>query len=212
MRPSSAGIEPDFEAGLAALGGCGDFHRKPAQRHGGAGRCRGGELRRGGWRASKRPVAASGSRRRPAGRCRPIGSSSGPASAPARCALTPAWAAGGVIELPDVSAFAASAMPFSDFGFACGFGRGCDGGNDGVRIGGRGRRSTGGRGRAVLIGGRRGAPSFLATSRLLSWAAAFAAAGVAATAEAAVATAAVTVAVGSCCLRGDGLADVGLAR
>ena len=41
----------------------------------------------------------------------------GPASTPARCALTPAWAAGVVIALADVSAFALSAPPFADFGF-----------------------------------------------------------------------------------------------
>jgi hypothetical protein len=41
------GIEPDFEAGLAALGGRGDFHRKPADRYRRACGGRGGELARG---------------------------------------------------------------------------------------------------------------------------------------------------------------------
>ena len=40
------GIEPDFEAGLAALGGSGDFHREPAHGHRGACGCRCGQLSR----------------------------------------------------------------------------------------------------------------------------------------------------------------------
>src|SRR3954469_1644035 len=38
------GIEPDFESGLAALGGGGDFHRKSAQRHRRVGSNRRGQL------------------------------------------------------------------------------------------------------------------------------------------------------------------------
>ena len=41
------GIEPDFEAGLAALGRGGDFHRKSAHRYRRACGGRGGELGRG---------------------------------------------------------------------------------------------------------------------------------------------------------------------
>src|SRR3954468_6710590 len=44
------GIEPDFEAGLAALGRGGDFHRKSAHRYRRAGGGRGGELGSSCWR------------------------------------------------------------------------------------------------------------------------------------------------------------------
>ena len=110
------GIEPDFEAALAALGGGGDFHREPAHRHRRACGGRGGELgsgcRRGGGSGRLLRLDCAGSLQAVAGGVdRRLADISG---GKMRVGL-------GVSRrrrdgIACASAFTASAMPLSDFG------------------------------------------------------------------------------------------------
>src|SRR5829696_7237562 len=103
-----------------------------------------------------------------------------PISAAARCALAWALAAVGAMELPDASAFTASTMPFSDFGF--------NAASVGAVTAGTMVSAAGVAGAAVsLVAACSTAVvvPFLARSGFLIWAAALVAAGVAATTAAA---------------------------
>ena len=184
-------IEPDLETALAALGGCHDFHREPAQRHRGlrrrcghvqlgcegrCGRSRGRLLRldrAGGLQAvvrciDQRLAGVGGGRMTVAGRM------AGDADA----------------EVPATSALAASTMPPSAFGLpatsACGVTAGTMvPGVDAVAR--RWCRSCCPARLTLRV------PSF-ATTAVLTWVAAFDAPGVLAAAEAASAMPVVTVA------------------